>query len=420
MASMRDLLEARGRTVAAMRELTDNPAGDGDLSDEQVAAFDRHRHELERIEAAIRRQQLVDDAERRMAAPAIITSRGDGDYSTRAREFSICKAIVARLGEDVDAGFEREISAEVRRRSGRTFQGIAVPDEVFEKRVLTVGAAAADLYPVQHASGQFIDALRSALVVGRLGATVLSNLQGDVEIPRQTGSSSAQWVGEDGQLTATDATFDDVVLQPKTVGAISSYSRRTLINASPGIEQIVRNDLASVVASAIDREALLGDGASNRPTGVLNQTGVHSLTLAGPTWAQVLGFPAAIETADADVGSLAWVSNPTAVHKLRSTVKVTSTDSVMLMQEPGSLAGYPFLTTTAIPDLGSPGADTVLFGAWSQLLVGYWSGVDVLANPYEPDSFSRGRVAIRVMRDVDVAVRHGQSFAKAMDLPAVA
>jgi HK97 family phage major capsid protein len=418
---MRSLLEARSTLAAEMRGILDSPAGDGgDLSDDQVAEFDKLKTKFQRTEAQIERQQLLDDAERRMAAPAIITSRGDGDYATRARDFSICRAIASRLGEDVDAGFEREISAEVKRRSGRVFQGIAVPDEVFEKRVLTVGSAAADLYPTQHASQQFIDRLRSALVVGRLGATVLSNLQGDVDIPRQTGSSTAQWVGEDGQLTATDATFDDVTLSPKTVGAISSYSRRTLINASPGIEQIVRNDLAAVLASAIDREALLGDGASNRPTGVLNATGVHSLTLAGPTWAQVLAFAGAIQTADADVGGLAWVSNPTAVVKLRSTLVAASTDSRMIMTDPDNLAGYRFLTTTAIPDIGSPGTDTVLFGAWSQLLVAYWSGVDLLTNPYEPDSFSRGRVAIRVMRDCDVAVRHGRSFAKATDLPAVA
>ena len=55
----------------------------------------------------------------------------------------------------------------------------------------------------------------------------------------------------------------------------------------------------------------------------------------------------------------------------------------------------------------------VIFGAWSQLLVGYWSGVDILVNPYETTAYMRGRVLMRVMRDCDVAVRHGESFAYA-------
>ena len=34
---LRDLIEQRGRAIAAMRALTDNPAGDGDLSADQLA-----------------------------------------------------------------------------------------------------------------------------------------------------------------------------------------------------------------------------------------------------------------------------------------------------------------------------------------------------------------------------------------------
>ena len=70
-------------------------------------------------------------------------------------------------GGNVDVGFEREISQEVVRRSGRPFQGIAVPDEVFrtERRTLLVGSTAADLVPNPHRADLFIDRLRDALVV---------------------------------------------------------------------------------------------------------------------------------------------------------------------------------------------------------------------------------------------------------------
>ena len=45
------------------------------------------------------------------------------------------------------------------------------------------------LYPTTHRPDLFIDRLRSALVVGRLGATVLDGLVGNVDIPRQIASS---------------------------------------------------------------------------------------------------------------------------------------------------------------------------------------------------------------------------------------
>src|SRR5262249_31563845 len=163
-------------------------------------------------------QRASELAEYERSAPAIVHGRiGDGQYEVRARDFSLLKAINAHLGDrKTDAGFEREISTEVERRANRQFQGIAVPDEYFhvEKRVLTIGSAAADLYPTSLRPDLFIDALRARLIVGQLGATVLDGLVGTVDIPKQTGSSTAQWLAEEDSLSADDASFTDVSLAP--------------------------------------------------------------------------------------------------------------------------------------------------------------------------------------------------------------
>jgi HK97 family phage major capsid protein len=135
------------------------------------------------------------------------------------------------------------------------------------------------------------------------------------------GSSTAQWVAEDGSLTETDATFDDVTLTPKTVGAMTSYSRRTLLNASPSIEQIVRNDLAATIASAIDYQAMVGDGQNNTPLGIVGQTGVGNASLATPTWAQVLAVIATVGTANALLDGLGWAIHPLAIAQLRAKSK---------------------------------------------------------------------------------------------------
>ncbi|WP_436004354.1 phage major capsid protein, partial [Rhizobium sp. LjRoot30] len=379
------------------------------------------------LDKKIGRAQTLADAER--SAPAIVHGRlGDGAFEERARDFSVVKAIRSALprdlgGGDVDAGFEREISNEVARRSGRAFQGIAVPDQVFlqpqENRTLLAGSSAADLVPNTHRADLFIDRLRSSLATERLGATVLDGLVGTVDIPRQTGSSAAQWVAEDGSLTETDASFDDVTLAPKTVGAMTSYSRRTLLNASPSIEQIVRNDLAAIIARAIDNKAMTGDGTGNTPVGITHTSGVTEITTGGATsWEKILGFIADVEAANALQGSLGWALNAYAVKKLRSTPKVSGTDSVMLMEAPGQLAGYVAAVTSALAGdpSGTPVPGTAIFGDWSSLLIGYWSGVDILLNPYETTAYAKGRVLVRAMRDVDVAVRHPESFAFADDI----
>jgi len=422
MLKLHELQERRAKAVSEMRALADKVEQRGD----DYTADEDKRHaalktEIADLDAKITRAKDVQEAER--SAPAIISGNGrDGAFEDRARSFSLVKAINAQLGVDVDAGFEREISAEVRNRSGRKFNGIAVPDEYFhvpEQRTLTVGSGAADLYPTQHRPDLFIDLLRSALVTGRLGATILDGLVGDQDIPRQTGSGTAQWVAEDSALTETDATFDDVTLSPKTVGSITSFSRRAMLNAVPSVEALVRRDLAAVVANAIDLQAMTGDGSGNTPTGITNESNVANPSLATPSWAAVLAFISEIQGDDADIGSMGWALSPAAVKKLRTTNKVSGEpEHGFIMPEPGNLAGYTAATTTALAPAGSPSTATVIFGAWSQLLIGYWSGLDVLVNPYESTAYHRGRVLVRAMRDVDVGVRHGESFAYADNLPA--
>ncbi len=424
MPKLHELQEARAAAVAAMRALSDKAETEKrDLTAAEDAEFNTFKTTIADLDKKIGRAQALADAER--SAPAIVHGRvGDGQYEERARDFSITKAIRGLLprdlgGGDVDIGFEREISAEVAKRSGRKFEGLAVPDQIFltEKRTLTVGSGAADLVPNVHRADLFIDRLRNKLVTARLGATYLDGLVGTpIDIPRQTGSSTAQWVAEDGSLTETDPTFDDVNLTPKTVGAMTSYSRRTLLNTSPSIEQIIRNDLAAVIAHAVDEKAMLGTGASNTPTGIVGTSGVTDMAQDGtPTWDDVLAFIAAIDGDNALDGSLGWALNPYVVKKLRGTAKVASTDSVMLMESPTELAGYPAVTTNALPG-SAPGVSPAvggmaIFGDWSQLLIASWTGIDILLNPYETTAYAKGRVLIRAMKDVDVAVRHVEAFA---------
>jgi len=427
---LHELQEARTAAVVNMRALADLADNEKrDLTADEETKFGTFKATIADLDKKIGRAQTLADAER--SSPAIVHGRlGDGAFEERARDFSVVKAIRASLprdlgGGDVDAGFEREISAEVAKRSGRTFEGIAVPDQVFlqEKRTLLTSGAAEPLVPHTHRGDLFIDRLRSALVMERLGATVLDGLVGVVDIPRQTGSSAAQWVAEDGSLTETDPTFDDVTLSPKTVGAMTSYSRRTLLNSSPSIEQIVRNDLASVIASAIDEKAIAGDGTGNTPVGILNTAGIGLVAMGtnggAPTWEAILALIAELETDNVE-GS-AFVSNSKVVKKARGTIKVTGTDSVMLMEKPGELAGYPLAVTNAVPSNLTKGtangtASALIFGKFSDLLIGYWSGVDILLNPYETTAYAKGRVLVRAMRDVDVAVRHPESFAATKDI----
>jgi len=401
-----------------MRSITNSPAGNGgDLSAEQSAKFDTLKTELEALEKRIARQQVVDEAERRMQG-APISGTGDNRLDKALEGYSLRRAICSQvpdLAQQIDCGREIELSKEFARRSGYGFQGICVPTAALtiERRTLVGGGGSPDsgginLIPTDHRADLFIDALRAKTVVRRLGARVLSGLMGSVDIPRQASVGSTAWVAEDSALSDSEPTFQKVQLDPKHCGTVSEYSRNMLLQSSPDIEQLLRADKAKGLANALDVAAINGTG-SNDPLGVLNLTGLA--TVNGPvTWAAILQMIETLEEANAE--GTGFVTTPGMKRLLRSTAKVSSTDSVMVMQTNNELAGFPIVTTTNVPsDLGSPAeGDALIFGDWTDLIIGFWSELDVLVNPYESSAYARGNVKVRAMMTCDIVARHTESF----------
>lgn len=415
--------EKRSQVVDQMRSITEAAANEErDLTEKEDRTFNELKGDLAKLDKQLERAQVITDAERSMATVEPVTRGFDGSFENQCRGFQITKAIAHQLDPtQVDAGREIEISQELARRNGKSPSGIYCPHEVFlEKRDILTSNTGAELIPEVHRSDLYIDRLAASIQAQAAGATVLSGLVGNIDIPRMTAGATGYWVAEHNAVTESSPTFDTVEMAAKTVGTYVEYSRRMIINAVPSVEQLVRNDLARTIALAIDDKAFSGDGTGNTPTGITNTSGINSVSFGGaPTWSKVLDFISAVGADNALMGSLGWATNPYAVKTMRKTVKVASTDSVMIMQEPGSLAGYPVFQSTQIA--GNPTTSpivnsTLIFGNFSDLLIGYWSGVDILANPYHTDVFAKGGVLISAFQDCDIDVRHPESFAVATDM----
>ena len=159
------------------------------------------------------------------------------------------------------------------------------------------------------------------------------------------------------------------------------------------------------------------------PVGILATSGIGNVAGGtnglAPTWANVIALTAAVEQADAT--GAGFLTNYKATAKMRTTVKVASTDSVMIMEGRDSLAGYPLVATSLVPSTLTKGTasgvcSALIFGNFGDLLVGYWSELDILVNPYESTAYSKGNVQIRGFITMDVKLRHVASFAAIKDL----
>ena len=345
------------------------------------------------------------------------------------REYSFMKAVRGVVNGSGLNGLEAEVNDEIAGRVGRAARGFYAPDSFWSgKRDLTVGTNSAGgfLKPTDHMGNEFVDALRARLVMNDLGTRFMSGLKGDVAIPKLATGVAAGFVAENGATSEVNATFAQVTMSPKSLGAFTDVSRLLMIQSDPSVEQIVRDDLLNSIAQKIEDVAIEG-GASNEPTGITGTSGIGSVAIGtnggAMTWAKVTDLVKEVEVDNAAINAntLAYLTNPKVKSHLASTAKVASTDSVMLLDAPwNSLYGYNMAVTNNVPSDLTKGSGTglsaMIYGDFSQLMIGFFSTPDVLIDPYTGGS--SGAVRIRVIQEVDVAVRHAQSFAACLDINA--
>lgn len=310
------------------------------------------------------------------------------------------------------AKFEIECSTAARDKNPRNNNGITIPYDVLiagsQNRALGVSAGSTGGYNVDtEVMGQnFIEILRNRLVLNSLGATVMNGLVGNIAIPRQVGSATAYWVAEGTAPTASQQALDQVTMSPKTVGAFTDYSRKLLIQSSIDVENMVRNDLAKIIGLEIDRVGLYGQGSATQPTGIKNTNGINNVAFVGttPTFAEIVSLETKVAAANADLGTLAYAANASMRGNLKTATKVTGYPDYIWEGSDTPVNGYRTEVSNQIA------SGDVFFGNWAEVFIGFWSGLDLLVDPYS--NSTSGSIRVVALQDTDIAIRHPVSFVR--------
>jgi len=350
--------------------------------------------------------------------------------SNQVRKYSLMRALRASLNKDwSDAGLEREASREIAKRLDRESSGFFLPDDYLRQyasiRVMDVANNSGELVGTDHLAGEYISPLYNRSVLRRLGARVLSGLVGNVEIPRGA-SATVYWLAtEDTAITESTPNPTEVTLSPKVAGALVRLSHKLMRQSSPSVEAMVRQDLLNGMTAAIDGVAING-GGSGEPTGILQTSGIGAASSLGatggaPTFAMVNELIREVAVDNVE-GTMGFLTNPKVDYKLSTTPKVASTDSVMIKQVGQTLLGYPFAVTNGVPStLAKSTSGNVLsaliYGDYSQVMIGEWGVIELNASDSGlTDDFAKGKVAVRALVDVDVAVRYPEAFSSSQEI----
>lgn len=393
----------------SMKEILAAIKTHGDKLEEQSTSIDEKLKRLDAIGELETRLGVIETAEKQAKSKMVdLPGVNEG-----AEEFSFLKSFQGiATGVWENAGFEKEVFDQTKKRALNTGDG-------------TLGGY---VVPNQYIA-EVIELIKAESVVMGMGANVLSGLVGSpVEIPKQTGGATAYWVGENAPITESSQSFGQLTMTPKQVAAMVKMSNRFIALSDPSGEAMVRRDLGTTIALAIDLAALRGSGTSTQPLGIANTPGI--LTSAMGTnggyfdWTSASQMEGKLEDANTLRGRLGYVTHPK-VRRILKNIRIPQYSGqldgeyvfnpVMSEAQLDSQLGSPMRATTQLPTNLTKGSATaicseVIFGNWQELLIGQWGGLEFMASGETSDAFAKNQTWIRVIQEVDVALRHPESF----------
>lgn len=302
-------------------------------------------------------------------------------------DFSVC---------EMERAMHNEIKTKAMSFGSDTAGGFLVPNEVMTS----------ELIPLLYAES----------VAMQLGATQLNGLtKAPIQIPRVSGGTTAYWVAEAAAITASDLTLEQLQLTPRGLAALTVLSDLLTVLDSPGVENMVRQDMARQLALKLDLAIMKGTGGT-QPQGIIGYTGVNTTTLTDPTtYDELLAFVSEVRADNALAGRLGWAVSNADMLEMEQMKDVTGgTDNKANIQPMGSrmllsgaagdrrLLEYPVKVSTQLAD------GNVIFGNWADVVVAQWGGMRLdMTNAV---GFTSAQNHIRALTYVDVGLRHPQSF----------
>jgi len=303
-----------------------------------------------------------------------------------------------------------------------------------ERRDLSVTTEGADIVQVEH--GGVIELLRNKMVTRAAGVRFITGLRGDLLLPKHTAATTnTTWVAEGIAPTEGIGTFGQVKFQPSQLACYTDITRQTLLQTSFDVEQFIRGDLAANLAVEIDRTVLHGSGAGTEPAGIFNTSNIGDASIGtsggAPTWAKIVELETDVSVANADQGSLAYITNAKVRGVLKTTERTTASTGLFIWQDPSNLApatpatplnGYRAFVTNQVRSDFTKGSgsslSSIFFGNWEEGIVAFWADLEIVVDPYT--QANAGVVRMVALAFADFQVRHPESFSVTKDAGPIA
>ena len=284
-------------------------------------------------------------------------------------------------------------------------KGVEIP---VENRSLVVNTGEGITPLVRTENRSIIEDLQEELLVGALGVDFQGGLIGMQEQPI-IGNATAEFLSENGELSASDVELNKDVLRPKRLAVMIEVSDQLLTQDSQGVEAKLQKILTTAIARGIEKKLFSNDvKTDNSPAGLMAlSTPVEKGVDA--THGGIVELETVLSSANALAGNLAYISNSVGIGDLKCIEK----NQNRFLLEGGIMNEYKTLRSNFLPaNLGEAANEyPVIFGDWASLQIAQWGALKITLDPYT--GLANNKVRFVAQTYVDFAPKYLKSFAYA-------
>lgn len=354
----------------------------------------------------------------------------------KKKKFDLGMAVkAAKTGDWSEAGYELEHIKATHQKALKV--GFQPNDPSILHKDITAGTGANGgfLLSVEVDQGITPLAIASRPVLNDMGITKLNNLAvGEYHYHKQATRGTAYWIGELQAPTKSGQTFERRTLRMKKIAAYTACSNDMLRQGRGTMDAFVRQDLSDALGLGMETAALRGSGSDYQPRGLINQSGLTTTAAVGANGGQIglrrLALMANnIEMADLLKGNLGYVTHPRVTYQLRIqgseafSGQTTNTPALngqipLNNAKLEELLGYKIRTSTLLPVTLTKGSSTdatyVVFGDWTQMVMGTWGGLEIKVSNEASDGtnnmFIQDGFFVHALQTMDIGVRDPAAF----------
>ena len=363
---LREKAAEAAEAARAVKEKTDEEARG--FTEEEATEFDNHLNDAERLEGEADRQERLEKTEARLNEPQkrqVTPETADGSrIEVTTPDMFKAGKLRSFTGPKADANAFRAGKWLMATIMGDPNARQWCRDHDVEMRVQTesVNTAGGFLVPTEMETA--IINLRETYGVARQECRIQQMGSDHTLIPRRTGGVTAYFIGETGEITLSEKSWNQVELTAKKLGALTRMSTDLSEDAVINLADDLANEMAYAFAVKEDQCLIDGDGTSTfgGMTGIRIKMidGDHdgsfvAAASAGDNWSEITDADlTAVEAAlplYADVGAKWYCSKLAKVAVFNRLIKASGGVTAKEMAEgtANMYDGYPIVKMAAMP-----------------------------------------------------------------------